>query len=136
MTGPNHFAIGAVVRAAVGDLQIMRLISAGTSFLSQEPAEAFFGVGTLQIVDAVTIEWPDGSETTWTNVAVDQVLVLVPGGTPGDIDMDGVVVFADLLSVLGAWGDCPEPPAECSADINGDGLVDFSDLITVLVNWS
>ena len=55
---------------------------------------------------------------------------------PGDINGDGVVDTLDLLEVLSAWGDCPDPPAECPADLNGDGVVDVLDLLIVLGNWT
>ncbi len=53
-----------------------------------------------------------------------------------DLDGDGVVGFADLLIVLGAWGECPPPPADCPADLDGDGVVDFADLLLILAIWS
>jgi hypothetical protein len=74
--GYNSHAIGAIVRVQAGDLQLMRLITAGTSYLGQEPAEAFFGVGDATVVDSVVVEWPDGTETELTGVAVDQVIEL------------------------------------------------------------
>ncbi|MDH3785191.1 MAG: ASPIC/UnbV domain-containing protein, partial [Acidobacteriota bacterium] len=92
MSGTNHRAIGAVVRITVGSQQMMRLISAGSSFLGQEPAEAFFGVGDVLIVDQVTVEWPDGTTTQRTNVNPNQVLLVTTGP---DADGDGVADFAD-----------------------------------------
>jgi hypothetical protein len=68
MAGTNHWAIGAVVRARVGSSTMMRLITAGTSFVGQEPAEAHFGLGSAIFVDEVVIEWPDGTETTFEGV--------------------------------------------------------------------
>ena len=53
----------------------------------------------------------------------------------GDIDGDGAVTFQDLLILLGTWGTCPDPPAECPADIDGNGKVDFTDLLILLGNW-
>jgi hypothetical protein len=53
----------------------------------------------------------------------------------GDIDCDGDVDTADLLALLAAWGDCPEPPSMCPADLNGDGIVNTSDLLDLLANW-
>ena len=44
--------------------------------MGQEPAEAFFGVGTASEVDSVTVHWPGGRRTTLENVAVNQVLVV------------------------------------------------------------
>jgi hypothetical protein len=54
---------------------------------------------------------------------------------PGDVNGDGVVNTSDLLALLAAWGDCPDPPEECPADFDGDGDVDTSDLLTLLANW-
>ena len=60
------------------------------------------------------------------------------GGTsvPGDITGDGVVDVLDLIALLGDWGPCPDPPADCPADLNGDGVVDVLDLLIVLSHWS
>ena len=54
----------------------------------------------------------------------------------GDVDGDGVVGIIDLLVVLGAWGPCPSPPAECPADVDGDDTVGITDFLIVLANWS
>ncbi|MDY7108518.1 MAG: hypothetical protein SYC29_07755 [Planctomycetota bacterium] len=51
--------------------------------------------------------------------------------TPGDVDGDGDVDTADLLLLLGAWGDCPG----CPEDINEDGVVNTADLLILLGNW-
>ena len=72
----NRFAIGAVVRIVTGKLHQMRLITAGTSYLGQEPAEAFFGLGSARIVDRVLIEWPDGSRTQLENIAANRVITV------------------------------------------------------------
>jgi hypothetical protein len=79
--GANRFAIGAVVRASGGGLEMMRLISAGTSYLSQEPAEAFFGAGPATALD-VRIEWPDGAVSVVNGVAVNQVVTITRPAPP------------------------------------------------------
>ena len=78
MRGGNHRAIGAVVRIEVGEHRQMRLISAGSSYLGQEPAEAFFGTGASRAVDRVTVEWPGGGQSTFEDVVTNQVLVVEP----------------------------------------------------------
>lgn len=87
MEGANHRAIGAIVRVEAGPLSLMRLISAGTSYFGQEPAEAFFGLGSETVVDRITVEWPDGTVELHTQIgenpiAVDQHLSVVPGQEP------------------------------------------------------
>ncbi|HRC85923.1 MAG TPA: ASPIC/UnbV domain-containing protein [Thermoanaerobaculia bacterium] len=72
MPAPNHQAIGAVVRARVGATVQSRLVTAGISFMGQEPAESFFGLGTATRVDQVVVEWPDGKLTKRSNLLVDR----------------------------------------------------------------
>ena len=81
MKGPNTFAIGAVVKIRTDDMSQMRLITAGTSFYGQEPAEAFFGVGNNREVDEVSIEWPDGLRSRWFNVKTGRIHVLINDDT-------------------------------------------------------
>ena len=56
--------------------------------------------------------------------------------TPGDINGDGAANTQDLLLLLGAWGPCPDPPADCPADMDGDGMVSTSELLILLANWT
>lgn len=77
----NHFAIGAIVKILYDNGTTgMRLITAGTSFYGQEPAEAFFGVGNATTIDEIKVEWPDGTETIVTNVSANQVITVMPSG--------------------------------------------------------
>ncbi len=76
MEGPNHFAIGAVVRVETGDGRMMRVLTAGLSTLGQQPAEAFFGMGRRRWAERVTVEWPDGRVKTLAWVRADRVLTL------------------------------------------------------------
>lgn len=74
MDGPNRRAIGAVVHVRSGDLLQTRLISAGTSMLCQEPAEALFGLGGAGVVDEIRVRWPDGRESVYEDVLADRVV--------------------------------------------------------------
>ncbi|MHC5022451.1 MAG: hypothetical protein ACYTGG_00875 [Planctomycetota bacterium] len=55
---------------------------------------------------------------------------------PGDLNGDGIVDVIDLLALLGWWGPCPAPPADCPADLTGDGAVTVDDLLALLAGWS
>ena len=48
-----------------------------------------------------------------------------------DIDGDGLVSVADLLSVISFWGPC----SGCSEDIDASGTVDVADLLAVIGAW-
>ncbi len=60
----------------------------------------------------------------------------IRGDITGDLSVDG----ADLIELLGAWGECAtEDDGEdtcCAADLNADGVVDGGDLLLMLGNWS
>ncbi|MEE8154185.1 MAG: FG-GAP repeat protein [Phycisphaerales bacterium] len=50
---------------------------------------------------------------------------------PWDLDGNGSVGAADLLTLLASWGPCKG----CPADFDGDGNVGAFDLLALLVNW-
>jgi hypothetical protein len=70
----------------------------------------------------------------WTDAIAWAEANLVALPCPADLDGDGAIGFPDLLTVLAAWGACPEPPAPC-ADVDGDASVGFPDLLAVLAGW-
>ena len=76
MDGANRRALGAKVTAHTGADGRVRWISAGGSYLGQEPAEAFFGLGNAGVVDRLDIEWPNGKRTVQVEIAVDQVITV------------------------------------------------------------
>lgn len=77
----------------------------------------------------------DTGEGSVVEAAVDGVRLLATEciddgpSCPGDVDGNGSVEFADLVSLLSAWGSsctgCPE-------DVDGSGTVEFSDLVALL----
>jgi hypothetical protein len=65
-------------------------------------------------------------EYTQTAVIVDVRTTAITG----DIDQNGSVDAADLLSLVNQWNAANSP-----ADLNGDGTVNASDLVMLLGNW-
>lgn len=137
MNGPNHRAIGAVVRVTFGGESSMHLITAGTSYLGQEPAEAFFGMGNSPKADTLTIEWPDRSTTVLTDIPANQVYTFTHGGfgdlnASGDADLDDLECMLDGLSGLDS---CPGVTGEVMDLVpcaGGDGEVNLYDLVALL----
>lgn len=76
--GTNHQAIGAVVRVVSRDGMQSRAITAGGSFMGQQPAEAHFGLNGANRAKLVIVEWPDGSVTRLRRVPANQTLVVTP----------------------------------------------------------
>jgi hypothetical protein len=73
---PNTEAIGARVSVTVGDTTQLRELRAGTNYVSQDPAEAHFGLGSTTSVDELRVVWPDGTTAVQRNVRANRFLVL------------------------------------------------------------
>lgn len=102
MLGTNQYAIGSTVKIKVGEVSMMRPITAGTSFYGQEPAEAHFGLGTATNVDEVQIIWPDNTISTYVDVQADQFLTLTDEQvlhTPSRLD----VTATDINTIQLKW---------------------------------
>jgi hypothetical protein len=84
-------------------------------------------------IDAGDPDSPDDPDGTVADIGA---FYFDQGGVEGDVNGDGVVDTVDLLMLLAAWGDCPDPPNECPADLDGDGTVGTADLLILLANWS
>ncbi len=103
----NSEAIGARVTVTAGGLTQIREIRAGSNYVSQNPAEAHFGLGDAAVADEVRIRWPDGEETVLEDVAADQLLGVERGSVPPPtteipvLAPFGLVLLAMLLLTVG-----------------------------------
>jgi enediyne biosynthesis protein E4 len=60
----NRFAIGAKVTVEAGGKRLVRtLYGGGTGYASQPPPELHFGLGDVDVIDELTVRWPDGQES-------------------------------------------------------------------------
>jgi enediyne biosynthesis protein E4 len=83
--------VGARIRVVAGDLNQIREVSAGSSYLSQDSMVAAFGLGQRAKADLVEIRWQNGATQTLTDVPADQVLVVTPpGGGVVSVDPSGL----------------------------------------------
>jgi hypothetical protein len=80
---PNTEGIGARVLVTIGATTQMREIKAGCNYVSQDPAEAHFGLGNATVVNQVRVEWPNGQVTTVNNVPVNHYWVISQSGITG-----------------------------------------------------
>ena len=72
---PNRDAIGARVSVTLAGRRLLRRVFAGgTSLASSGPPEVHFGLGSARHVDAVEITWPDGAQSRFEDVAVNQTV--------------------------------------------------------------
>jgi len=73
----NTRAIGARVRVVHEQTsQIRTIYAGGTSMASAGPPEAHFGLGDLDAVTRLEVEWPDGERSVLENIDTRQVLIV------------------------------------------------------------
>ncbi len=74
--GPNRFGVGATVTLQRGRHMFVRELQPSRGFQSSVDYVLTFGIGKVDTVESVTVEWPDGRVSTLTHVAANQRLTL------------------------------------------------------------
>ena len=74
--GNNTFGIGARVTAYHADQKFIRENYTTRGFLSSSPPLLYFGLGSIQSVDSLVIEWPQGKRQIITDVPTNQYLTI------------------------------------------------------------
>ena len=75
---PNTEAAGARIYVTTGETRQMREIIIGSNFISQNPTVQIFGLGELEAVDEILVEWPGLN----TAEGPEQLGTLLPGPIP------------------------------------------------------
>jgi hypothetical protein len=78
-TKSNRDAIGAAVRIVTDGVTQSRLVSTGSSYLSQSELPVTFGVGRRDRVDRIVIDWPSGATEEITNVPTGRTYECIEG---------------------------------------------------------
>ncbi len=98
---------------------------------TQSELGVHMGLGNATVVDAVRIQWTDGSFMTLTNVPANQKLTVVAPFHPADLDGSGVVDINDVMAFIGGYS-----KGDLSSDHNGDGVLDVFDMLAYLGDFS
>lgn len=72
----NTQAIGARVYVNTGNLTQMREVQISNNYMSQNPVDAFFGLGKTNTVDSIHVVWPSGAEVFLEDITPNQELFI------------------------------------------------------------
>jgi hypothetical protein len=75
----NPECIGARVEVTANGKTQVRELRCGSNYVSQNPVEAHFGLGSADLVDKVRITWPDGADSTLSGIWANRRLVVGSG---------------------------------------------------------
>jgi tetratricopeptide (TPR) repeat protein len=72
-------AIGSIVRIKVGSRQWTEQLTAGGGFQAASQQQIVVGLGDCELIEQLTVRWPDESEQDFRNVPADRELMLIQG---------------------------------------------------------
>jgi hypothetical protein len=73
-TVSNRSAIGARVTLSTGDKIFVDEVCGGSGYASQNSLTLHFGLGDLELIEEMTIRWPNGLVETYPNLPVNQTM--------------------------------------------------------------
>ncbi len=79
-TRSNRDAIGARVTVETDRLRKVRIVQAGSGFLSQHSKELLIGLGASERISKLTVSWPSGATQVFTDVPLDTRVQIVEDG--------------------------------------------------------
>lgn len=148
LAGPpsNLFGLGSIVTAETGTTSQKQELTLTRGYMSSVPPVVHFGLGNKEIIDKLTITWPDGKQQILGHVKADQKLVLnyEDAAIPGEKGAIKEPAFTDITRQSGItflhredkyddfeyepllpYKNSQMGPGLAVGDINGDGLEDF-----------
>lgn len=140
--GPNTHAVGARVYVRTSALTQMRELQAGSNYVSSNPIEAHFGLGSAPSVLELRIVWPDGRVETHAGVPTNRRLTFYESTTAVELSefaaepADAGVLLSwrwseDAVAMLGT---VHLQRAECAAG-PFQNVAAFSDVRTPVMSY-
>ena len=78
-TGVSRDAIGTTVRIVTGKRSFVRQLTAGDGFQASNQRQLVFGLGGYDRNLKVVVRWPNGKQQSFSDVMVDQEVMLIEG---------------------------------------------------------
>lgn len=114
---------GTRVIATYAGQEHLRVVNGESGYLGQSELTLHYGLAHETQVDALRIEWADGSVTTMNDVAADQHMTIY-AYHPLDLSQDGQINFFDVSRLISAY-----IAGDNAADINGDSMINIMDIM-------
>ena len=142
--GNNRQGIGARIWVETNGFVQMRELRAGSNFVSQDPAEAHFGLGTATRVDRLRVRWTNGRVQEWRDLPSNSWIVADEGEEALRIrplaesqpTAPPTPTFSPTPSTTAAQSvptPTPTPtPQPCTGDCSGDGEVTIEEIVRLV----
>ena len=102
----NIDGVGAWITCYAGGNSYVRFTTCGEGYLSQNSTSKIFGLGGIEVVDSLVVEWPSGFIDAWYGIESNQSLTLTEGGSVDvNIAYTGSPEFCEGQSIVLDAGD-------------------------------
>ena len=145
-TKSNRDAIGARVTVETDRLRKIKIVQAGSGFLSQHSKELLIGLGASARLVKLTVDWPSGGTQVFTDVPLNTRVRIVEGGdvktepfAPRSSGMTTPPIAGAASPPLSTWMYEPFPAPEFSLeDLSGGtrSLTALKGKPAVVLLWS
>jgi hypothetical protein len=78
-TKSNRSAIGARIKVVTGSHSQIDEVMSSSSYISHNDFRLHFGLGQASKVDLIAIRWPSGAEESFSNIEVNQLVIIQEG---------------------------------------------------------
>ena len=101
-TKTNTFGLGSIVTIKTGNILQKQELTLTRGYQSSVPPIVHFGLGQNNIIDTLTVTWPDGKQQTLSNITADQTLELkYDDATEAEQKPVSTPEFMDITSISG-----------------------------------
>ncbi|MBL4658677.1 MAG: VCBS repeat-containing protein [Flavobacteriales bacterium] len=128
----NRDAYGSLISLYAGGRKFIREVDGGSSHLSHSTSTAHFGLGNLNVVDSVRVDWLNGASDLISNVAANQQVHIIEDSLFFTIHYQNLQMCpGDSIFVGGAYQFAQGAYVDTSLSGSGyDSIVHSSLLIT------
>lgn len=85
-TKSNRDGYGTKVKITAGSRAQIRELVSGGGYFSANAKELYFGVGKAQKIDRLEVKWPSAATQAFTDITVDQTILLIEGKRTYEVD--------------------------------------------------
>ncbi len=108
-TESNTSAIGTTITVRTGDKIQIDQVTGAASYASQNSLVLHFGLGSIEMIDEMTIKWPSGIEESYFNLSVNTYFTVTEGAGISNRDFERPLVTSTESERVAVTKSFPNP---------------------------
>ncbi|WP_026753354.1 FG-GAP-like repeat-containing protein [Sediminibacter sp. Hel_I_10] len=98
----NRDAVGARLEMTINGEHQFRYTHCGEGYLSQNSSSIYFGLGATEIIDELTITWPNGLIESYTDIEGNETVEFIEGATLNldPVDAEDILIYPNPVKEI------------------------------------